>query len=48
MRNSIFSAGPYFNGIRPKGFLVNLSDYYTKKSMTSNGGKHYNEAFGTK
>ena len=46
MRNSIFSAGPYFNGIRPKKFLVNLSDYYNKKSMTSNGGKEYNESFG--
>jgi hypothetical protein len=46
MRNSIFSAGPYFNGIRPKKFLVNLSDYYNKKSLTSNGGKEYNNDFG--
>jgi len=46
MRNSINNAGPYFNGIRPKKFLVNLSEYYNKKSLTSNGGKEFNESFG--
>jgi len=46
MRNSIFNAGPYFNGLRPKRFLVELTDYYNRKSMTSNGGKHFNPSFG--
>ena len=46
MRNSIFNAGPYYNGIRPKKFLANLTAYYNKKSMTSNGGLRYNENFG--
>lgn len=46
MKNSVFSAGPYYNGIRPKKFLANLTAYYNKKSMTSNGGKVYNPDFG--
>jgi hypothetical protein len=46
MRNSIFNAGPYYNGIRPKKFLAELTAYYNEKSLTSNGGKSYNEAFG--
>lgn len=46
MKNSIFSVGPYLNGLRPKRFMNNLTDYYNMKSLTSNGGKHYNEDFG--
>jgi hypothetical protein len=46
MRTSIFSVGPYYNGIRPKKFLSNLSSYYNKKAMTSNGGKQFNAAYG--
>jgi len=46
MRNSMYSRGPHFNGIRPKRFLDNLTDYYTNKSRTSNGGKEYNPSFG--
>ena len=44
MKNSIYSRGPYFNGIRPKRFLANLTDYYNRKSLTSDGGKQYNES----
>jgi hypothetical protein len=46
MKNSIYSRGPYYNGLRPKGFLVNLTAYYNMKSLTSNGGKEYNPSFG--
>ena len=46
MRNSVFFVGPYYNGIRPKRFLDHLCCYYRDKAMTSNGGKHYNVAFG--
>jgi hypothetical protein len=42
----MYSRGPHFNGLRPKRFLANLTEYYNKKSLTSNGGKEYNDSFG--
>jgi len=46
MKNAIYSVGPYLNGVRPKRFLHELTDYYTRKTLTSSGGKQFNEAFG--
>jgi len=46
MRNSSIIGGPYYNGIKPRRFLKDLTSYYNSKKMTSNGGKSYNEAYG--
>lgn len=47
MRNSSLIGGPYHNGVRPRRYMNDLVKYYQHKMLTSNGGKKYNEQYGT-
>lgn len=45
MKNTIFSTGPFDNGVRPHGFLRMLTEFYYLKRMTSDCGKTFNSGF---
>ncbi len=46
MRQSEFFPAPYFNGIRPKSFLKETRDLYTRKTLVSGTRKSFNKDFG--